>query len=327
MSGFSTAALADGGKAVALSVLMGAVLAFVPLLSLAAVPALPVPAAYVTGRHGFAAGGVAALGAGFLSAVIGGPFTGLLVTLLALAGVAAGVAIGAGMRLLRVFLLLAALIAAGLAGWTALALAAAGIGPVAATAELTGQAMDSAQALYTGLGRDEQQAASLVESYREYAALLPYLLPSLLVGASLVIAALTLALTRAVFARLGQPFPGDFSFRAFRLHFGFAYVMILGLLLQLAAPYLGASGEVAGMVGLNLLVVSELLFFVQGLAIAYYFLNEKQVSRPRRLLVYTGLVLLQLLFSLVSWLGLFDTWLDYRRRFGGKRRPKQQKRQ
>ena len=58
-----------------------------------------------------------------------------------------------------------------------------------------------------------------------------------------------------------------------------------------------------------------MLFFIQGMAIASFFLWAYKVSRVKRVAVYICLVLLQLTLSLTSWMGLFDTWLDYRHRF------------
>ena len=72
------------------------------------------------------------------------------------------------------------------------------------------------------------------------------------------------------------------------------------------------------MLGINVLLVSQTLFFVQGLAVASWFVRQPaaaagvaRCSVPRgrvwgRCSPAHGLV------------GLFDTWLDYRKRFALK---------
>lgn len=323
----SIAALTDGGKAVALSVVLGGVLAFVPIVSVAAVPAMPVPAAFVTSRHGFIPGMLASLAAGLLCTVFAGPFAGLLVTLLAIVGAVAGVALRAGMPLMKLFLLVAASFLVALLLWSGILLASAGLNPSAAIQQITDQAVQPVSQVYSDLGMDQQSIDDTIQRFRDFTAVLPYLLPALLLVSSLLLSSATVALSRQVFHRLKQPFPDGFSFREFRLHFIFAYGMILGLVLELVSPYIeGSAGDAVNLTGVNLLILMELLFFVQGVAIAYYFMRGFKVARPWRILVYISLAALQILFSLVSWLGLFDTWIDYRRRFGKKGKSKQQKR-
>jgi uncharacterized protein YybS (DUF2232 family) len=323
----SIAALTDGGKAVALSVVLGGVLAFVPFVSIAAVPAMPVPAAFVTSRHGFIPGMLASLAAGLICTVFAGPFAGLLVTMLAIVGAVSGIALRAGMPLTKLFLLVAAMFLISLVTWSAVLLASAGLSPGGAIQQMVDQAVEPVSQVYADLGMDQQSIDDTIQRFRDFAAVLPYLLPALLLVSSLLLSGATVALSKQVFHRLKQPFPDGFSFRQFRLHFVFAYGMIVGLLLELISPYIeGSAGEAVNLTGVNLLILMELLFFVQGIAIAYYFMRGFKLARPWRILVYVTMTALQILFSLVSWLGLFDTWIDYRRRFGKKKTPKQQNR-
>lgn len=324
----STTALADGGKAVALSVVLGAVLAFVPVLSIAALPALPVPVAYITSRHGAMPGLLASLAAGLICSAFAGPFAGLLVFLLAAVGTGAGVGLRRGLPVSRLFLLVAGLFLVVLVAWSGILLVSAGIGPAGAIDEMVDQAAIDAGEVYSALGMSQADVDDAVTGFRDFAALLPYLLPALLLVTSIVLSGATVALSRQVFQRLKQPFPAGFEFRELRLHFSLAYLMIAGLTGELVAPYLaGGYSEVARLAGMNILIVTELLFFIQGVAIASYFLDKYKLARAWRVPIYVALVLIQAVFSLVSWLGLFDIWIDYRRRFDKRKAPGQQKRQ
>lgn len=321
MSAFSATAFARGGKAVALSVAFGIVLAFVPFLSVIAVPAMPIPVAYIASKHGMAAGLAASVVAGAICVVLTGLYAGLLVFLLA-AVVGGGIGLGLrrGISQRNLFLSVAALFTVALALWAAVLLVNAGLGPVAATQRLTDTALVPARDIYIAIGMNEEEADSAANQAREFAEMIPYIIPATLLVLSLALSGATVTLARRAFDRLKQPFPRDYKFQNLRLHFSLAYLMIAGLLCELLTPYVPESySSAVSLTGMNLLIASEALFFVQGLAIANFFLNLYRVSRPKRVGVYLGLILLQLVLSATSWVGLFDTWIDYRRRFGRKK--------
>lgn len=325
VSSLSTTALVSSGKAVALSVAFGMVLAFVPFLSIIAVPALPIPVAYIATKHGMPAGLLAGLMVGAACVALTGLIAGLLVLLLVLVvGVGTGMGLRRGVSQKGLFVAVMVFFMLALSLWSAALLLSTGLGPVSAVEDLTDKALVPARDFYVALGMGEEDAEAAAGQAREFASLLPYLMPAVLLVLSLTLSGATMAMARKVFERFSQPFPRGYEFRNLRLHFSLAYVMITGLLCELAAPYIsGAYGTAVGIAGMNLLIVSETLFFVQGLAIAHFFLGRYRVSRPKRTVVYVCLILLQVTLSLTSWLGLFDTWVDYRRRFGRKK-PKGQ---
>ena len=318
MSTVSTTALVDGGKAIALSVVFGMVVAFVPVLAILALPLVPIPVAYVTCRHRLLIGVLAAIGIGALSLLLAGPVNGLLVFLLAaLVGIGSGMAIKHGAGRQKLLLILTGLFLAALVSWGAVGLVNAGMSPADAVSSVTDQVIKIGQqtpALFGG-----QQG---LNQLRDTLSMIPYLLPALLLVAALALSAGMVFLTRRVFDRLGQAFPDGLPFRELRLHFSLAYAMIVGLICYLFSPYISADySSAVYLTGLNLLIVSQALFFVQALAITHFFLGGFQVSRVKRVIVYTFLVLLQTTLSLPSWLGLLDIWIDYRRRFTRRTKP------
>lgn len=317
MSTFTRPAFIDGAKVVALSLTLGAVLAFVPVFSIAAAPLLPVPVALVITRHGVVLGIIASLVTGAMAFVLTGFAAGLLVFMLVgLAGVGAGICLKRGFSQFGLFVSMALMFFLLLFLWMGSLLAVAGVSPVSAMEMLADRTIEPTRELYLSLGMNQQDVDGIISDARNFVVALPYLAPALLLVLSVTLSGASVAVARRVFERLRQPFPRDFTFRNLRVHFGFAYMMITGMLCQLSAPYLPETyGQVAELAGANLLIITEVVFFVQGMAIASYFLWRHQVSKIKKSGVYAGLVLLQATLSLTSWLGLFDTWLDYRRRF------------
>jgi len=321
MSTESRSALQDGGKAVGLSVALGVVIAFVPLFSIVAVPAMPVPAAYITSRYGIYAGLLVSLLTGVvcmaLTAPVVGFAAGLLIFLLtAIAGLGGGLALRKGVTQFRLFVAMVAVFFAALLLWLAALLLLSGQGPVSAIESLADATTEPSRQLYQSFGMDEQGVDEAIAQARDFALLLPYLAPAVLLVVAIALSGVNLAIGRRVFERLRQPFPRDFVFRDLRIHWVFAYAIITGLLCEFLAPYAPERYVTAvELTGANLFIISEVLFFIQGMAIANFFLWAYKVTKVKRVAVYFCLVLLQLTLSLTSWMGLFDTWLDYRRRF------------
>ncbi len=312
MTGFSEKAFADWGRAAVLSAALGLSLVFMPLLAILAAPLIPVPVTWLAVKRGPATAFLAALAAGAICFLLGPPAGALIAFLLAaIVGIGAGVALRRGIPQSMLLLLETALFLAAQLIWGAAVLAATRMGPVEAVRSATDQALKISSKVPSLL-----TAGDSIVQLRAFFNQLPYLLPSLLLLASLAFSAMSMFAARRVFVRLKQPFPGDFCFRDLRLHFSLAYVMIAGLVCYLASPYLaGSIATPLRLTGLNFLIISEALFFVQALAITIFFLARLKVSRAKQAIVYICLVVLQLVLSLPSWLGLFDIWIDYRRRY------------
>jgi len=321
MTTYSRATLFDSGKAVASSVALGIVIALVPVFSLIAVPAIPIPAAFITSRYGVMAGLLVSLVTGAacmaLTLPLVGVYAGMLIFMLTVvAGIGAGLALRHGFSQFRLFISMAAIFFVTLVIWLGATLLIIGEGPVTAMNNLADANVATSSQLYQALGMSQQDIDSAVADVHDFVSTLPYLAPAVLLVASIVLSGANLALARRVFERLRQPFPRDFVFRDFRAHWVFAYVFIIGLVCQLLAPYAPeVYADTVDRVGANLYIVSEVLFFIQGMAIASFFLWAYQASRLKRVAVFTALILLEAALSLTMWLGVFDTWLDYRRRF------------
>ena len=313
--------LLDSGKAVGASIGLGIVLAYMPMFSVFAVPALPIPAAYITSRYGILAGLAISLVVGAvcmaLTVPLIGVYAGLLIfMLMAMAGIGAGLALRHGISQFRLFVCMVAVFLAVLFLWLGTLLLIVGKTPVGAIESLVDSTAEPTRQIYTAVGMGQEDIDSMVADFREFASSLPYLAPALLLLVSLVFSWVNLAVARRVFDWLSQPFPRDFTFRNFRVHWAIAYVFILGLLCQLLSPY--APEIYAGAVevtGANIYLATSAIFFIQGLAVASFFLWSFKQSLGKKVAVYSVLVLLELLLSLTMWMGLFDTWIDYRRRF------------
>src|SRR5882724_50552 len=73
------------------------------------------------------------------------------------------------------------------------------------------------------------------------------------------------------------------------------------------------ANEVVTIVALNVLLVTGVCYFIQGLAIVAFFFHKNNVPRFLRSATYILIIFQQIFTLLVAALGLFDLWGDFRR--------------
>lgn len=66
--------------------------------------------------------------------------------------------------------------------------------------------------------------------------------------------------------------------------------------------------------GMNLLILLCMIYMFQGLAIAAFFFRKKQIPRMFRFFFYGLILIQQYMLIIVVALGLFDLWIDFRKR-------------
>jgi uncharacterized protein YybS (DUF2232 family) len=81
-----------------------------------------------------------------------------------------------------------------------------------------------------------------------------------------------------------------------------------------AAGMLFVPVEGAVIVGMNLLIIVCLTYMFQGLAITAFFFRKKQTPRMFRFFFYGLILIQQYMLIVVVALGLFDLWIDFRKR-------------
>lgn len=72
--------------------------------------------------------------------------------------------------------------------------------------------------------------------------------------------------------------------------------------------------EGAVIFGMNLLIIVCLTYMFQGLAITAFFFRKKQIPRMFRFFFYGLILIQQYMLIIVVALGLFDLWIDFRKR-------------
>lgn len=297
---------------------MGMLVALIPFVQVILLPFLPLPFAHVAVRWGLSKGAVVAVASAALIYFGSGAAMAVLVLLLVVGmGVALGLGIRRGWRFERSFALVAvggfaALILWGVFMWSVLGISLSWL------KETVDSSIDTAAARYAELGMSAGTVEAAAEQFRSFMDIVPYLAPGLLGMLAILLAACSLGLAYLIFPRLRAKVAVRYSLTGFRMHWATAYASIAGLAMLLFASRDEAWSTVVMYVGINILLVSQTLFFVQGMAVARWFVLDRHMQRGPRRALYAGAVLGQIVAQLTGLVGLFDTWVDYRKRFALK---------
>jgi uncharacterized protein YybS (DUF2232 family) len=306
------------GKAIAATVIMGLCIALVPVLPALIFPFLALPVALVVVRLALGPGLAVAVATGLLVYVGVGPGPAALIFLL-VAGI--GLLLGESLRrdwsFARTFAstalgALVAFVVWGLFIWLVLGVHYGSVKKAAY------DAIEGVATQYQAWGMSAASTGPVTSQMKSLVDIVPYLAPGLAVMAALLLAACSLGLAYRIFPRLREKVRVPWSLSRFRLHWGVAYVSIAGLAMILVSRGDAAWRTVLMYSGIDLLLVSQTLFFVQGLAVVHWFVVYRRVGRGGRVALYVAAFLAQALFQLTGILGLFDTWIDYRKRFALK---------
>lgn len=141
------------------------------------------------------------------------------------------------------------------------------------------------------------------------------LTPAMGLVSAVVVCYIVYRLALWIFPRFGFALVPIAPFRTWALSEKFAWVLILGLGLEVLRV------RWATAVGHNVLVVASMAYMVQGGSVLSYLLETRRVPKVGQVAIWIlGLVFLQPLSGLVAIVtGFADTWVNFRRRLGPHR--------
>jgi uncharacterized protein YybS (DUF2232 family) len=279
---------------------------------------LSLPLAYVVARWGFWNAVIVAVVTGGLVYLGAGADAAVLVFLLVVGmGGAIGWALRQGWRFDRSFAAAAGAAAVAVVLWGVFVWLVLGV-TLTRLRELGDTVIGDVVAQSGVLGMSAASTEASAGRLHDLLDIVPYLAPGLLGMGAILLAACSLWLAGRIFPRLRERVAVNLMFAEFRMHWGVAYVSIAGLAMVLFSRGDGRWAGALLYVGIDLLMVSQTLFFLQGLAVAHCLAVHRQLRPGRRAALYAAACLGQIFFQLTGLFGLFDTWVDYRKRFALK---------
>jgi uncharacterized protein YybS (DUF2232 family) len=165
--------------------------------------------------------------------------------------------------------------------------------------------------LYTQLNLAEDQISLIRESVPQLTQFFAGIFPALALAGIILTIWLNLLAGRRLFLRYGVPFPDFGDLAAWKAPDRLIWMLITG------GGMMIFPGEAITVVGMNLLILCSTIYLLQGLAIASFFFRQKKVPAMVRWLFYGLLLIQQYMLIFVIACGLFDLWVDFRKRIGG----------
>jgi uncharacterized protein YybS (DUF2232 family) len=162
--------------------------------------------------------------------------------------------------------------------------------------------------LYEKLNIPEEQLEMIREKTPGITRFFAGIFPALGISGSVVTVWANLLAGQMFFRFRGIPFPDFGDLTAWKAPERLVWILIA------AGGMLFIPVKGMALLGTNLLILTCLLYLFQGLAIVAFFFRKKQISRLFRLFFWGLIIIQQYMLIFVIALGLFDLWVDFRKR-------------
>ena len=304
----STRSLTEGAMLAAITVLLSLLGAyFLPYLFFIT----PVPLIILVYRHGMRPGILVAV----TSALLGGIVLSTLPTMvflliLGLVGLAMGGALREGFSPGKIMFIGSATSIAALVLMIIVTSFLLNYNVLEHTLELMERSLNQSMRIYDRLGVETNPLFN-ENVLGELVRMLRLAFPAAILTTAIVVTFVNYWLAHLILRRLGVKLPWLRPFRLWRFPWYLAWGYILGQGLPLLTR--GATdGNIWFTVGLNLQIIFNYVFLLQGLAILWYFLDKANVAKALRWLI-VFFMFNPLFMTLIVWAGVLDTWFDFRK--------------
>ena len=308
----------ESGLLVAITVIMGLVTVYVPIIGMFVEFFCAVPLAVLTTRQG-AGKGLSALFVTFilLSMLISPVLSVRLVLSFGICGVALGWCVRKNFDAVRIFFMMLVVASAAQVISIGLLIAIMDVNLIETQIEMVRETFDESFKIYEEMGVDKAQIAEAQKQVEPTLQILVFLMPTLIMLTALINAAAVWLTAHWIFPKLQMKIPTLPPFAHWKLPSLFFYTAIIGGL-GLYWGFTRGWTEIYE-TSLNLLIISAIIGLIQGLALLSYLFDKYKVSKFMRRILYVILILNMFLIQIVAITGLLDMLFDYRKKFFERR--------
>ena len=308
----------EGGLLVAITVIMGLVTVYVPIIGMFVEFFCAVPLAVLTARQG-AGKGISALFVTFilLSMLISPILAVRLALSFGICGVALGWCVRKNFDAIRIFFMTLVVASAAQVVSIGLLIAVMDVNLIDEQIEMVRESFDESFKMYEEMGVDKAQISEAQKQVEPALQLLAFLMPTLIMLTALINAVAVWLTAQWIFPKLQMKIPQLPPFAQWKLPSLFFYTAIVGGL-GLYWGFTRGWTEIYE-ISLNLLIVSAIIGLIQGLALLSFIFDRYNVSKLMRRLLYVILILNMFLIQIVAITGLLDMLFDYRKKFFERR--------
>lgn len=313
--GIRTQGLTEGAILAALAAVFAVATRYLPIVGIATALLCPLPLAVLVIRHGFRVAAIAAVVATLVAAMLAGPIVGLAI----LIGFGPmGLVLGIGAR--RGWPAARTVLVGGLVSFASTVLNYLGLlgGARISLAEMQQtmeRSMEMSAGLYARLGMSQAQIDAAAAQLGAVARLLPYMLPAMLVFGAVFAAWMNYEVGRRVLDRFGYRWPPLPPVRTWRVPAPAIWTLPIGFLLLAYGGQPGAHPWLQS-IGMSLTLTAQMVFSFQGLVVGWVVLGNYGFGRFAQVVAVIMVFTIPVLGIVVLALGLLDSALMIRDRWG-----------
>ena len=308
----------EGGLLVAITVIMGLVTVYVPILGMLVEFFCAVPLAVLTTRQGAGKGLTALVVTFMLLSILISPLLAARIALsFGICGVALGWCIRKNFGAVKIFLITLIVASAAQVVSLTLLLAIMDVNFIEMQIDMVRESFDESFKLYESMGVEQARIAEAKSRVEPMLQMMMFLMPTLIMLSALINTLAVWFTSKWIFPKLQMKLPTFPPFAEWKFPSLFMYLAIVSWL----GLYWGFTRGWTNIyeIALNLTIVSMLIGLVQGLSLLSYIFDRYKISKLVRRLLYVLIFLNMLFIQLVAITGLVDMLFDYRKKFFDRR--------
>ena len=308
----------EGGLLVAITVILGLVTVYVPILGMLVEFFCAVPLAVLTARQGAGKGFTALVVTFILLSMLISPVLSIrLVFSFGICGVALGWCVRKNFGAARIFLTTLIVASAAQVLTLILLIIIMDINLVETQIEMVRESFNESFAMYENMGVDQARINDAKNQVEPALQTLAFLMPTLLMLSALINSVAVWLTAHWIFPKLQMKIPTLPAFAEWRFPALFFYSAIIGGL----GMYWGFTRGWTEIyeVSLNLLIISAFVGLMQGLSLLSAIFDRYKISKFMRRVLYVLLLLNMFFIQLIAITGLIDMLFDYRKRLFNSR--------
>ena len=304
----------EGGLLAAITVILGLVTVYVPLIGMFVEFFCAVPLAVLTARQGTGKGLTALVVTFILLSMLISPILAVRLALsFGICGVALGWCVRKNFDAVRIFFVTLVVASAAQVLSLGLLIAVMDVNLIDTQIEMVRESFDESFKLYEDMGVEQERIAEAKSQVEPTLEILAFLMPTLIMLTALINATAVYLTAHWIFPKLQMKIPKLPPFAQWKLPSLFFYTAIFGAL-GLYWGFTRGWTEIYE-ISLNLLIVSAIIGLIQGFALLSFIFDRYKFSKLVRRILYVILILNMVLLQIVAITGLIDMVFDYRKKF------------
>lgn len=307
-----TKSIVEGAFLSAITAILFLASLYIPLFGTLISFLCPLPIIILCLRHNIQVAFISLVIAFFLVSIMAGPFQGLIAILgFGALGIALGVTIKRKLSLLEILLIgsITSFISKILLMLIGLWLM--DFNPLLLSLDQIDQSMSQSLSFYSNMGLSPEQVEALKNSISQSMELVKIAFPAMLVVASVFDTLINYWVSGKILQRFGYHLAPFIPFYQWRASRSFFWSYLFGLFILIANTRYQL--PVLERIGVNIQLLFSIIFLIVGLAIVSYILHHYKVKPFFCWIIYIIVFIQPTLSLIVTWIGILDVWLDFRK--------------